>query len=60
MILTRKEQARYRAIIRELSRLSKRGWDRATHGDYEPLEAELDKLTNKLTATIRTNHGEIK
>jgi hypothetical protein len=49
MALTKKEQARYHAIVRELSRLSHNGWDRATHTDYEPLEAELAKLGDKLT-----------
>lgn len=48
-MLTKKEQARYRAILRELSRLSHNGWDRATHVDYEPLEAELSVLSAKLT-----------
>ncbi len=46
--MTKKEQARYRAIVRELSRLSRNGWDRATHGDYEPLEKELAALGDKL------------
>ena len=50
MTLTKKEQARYRAIVRQLSDMSKRGWDRATHVDYEPLEAELNKLAEKMTS----------
>lgn len=49
MNLTKKEQARYRAIVRELSRLSRNGWDRTTHVDYEPLEAELRALADKMT-----------
>ena len=49
MKLTKKEQARCRAIVRELSRLSRNGWDRATHVDYEPLEAELNVLASKMT-----------
>ena len=53
MNLTKKEQARYRAIIRELSRLSRNGWDRATHVDYEPLEAELKVLAEKMTQDPR-------
>ena len=48
MALTKRERARYRAIIRELSRLSARGWDRATYPDYAPLEAELQVLVGKL------------
>lgn len=49
MALTKKERARYRAIIRELSRLSRNGWDRATHDDYAALETELAVLAAKLT-----------
>ena len=48
MKLTKKEQSRYRAIVRELSRLSRNGWDQATHVDYEPLETELRQLADKL------------
>lgn len=48
MALTKKEQARYRAIVRELSRLSRKGWSRATHVDYEPLEKELNALATKM------------
>ena len=48
--LTQKEQARYRAIVRQLSSLSSRGWERATHPDYEPLERELRQLADKMTA----------
>lgn len=50
--LTKREAARYRAIVRELSRLSSNGWDRATHPDYEPLERELRQLSDKMTARI--------
>lgn len=49
MALTKKEQARYRAIIRQLSDLSKNGWSQATHPDYEPLEKELRALADKMT-----------
>ena len=49
-MLTKKEQARYRAIIGQLARMSRNGWDRATHVDYEPLEAELRALGDKLIA----------
>jgi hypothetical protein len=50
MNLTKKEQARYRAIVQQLSRMSSRGWERATHPDYEPLERELQELGDKMTA----------
>lgn len=49
---TKKDQARYRAIVRELSRLSSNGWDRATHQDWEPLEDELAMLGRKM---VRSN-----
>lgn len=49
MSLTKKEQARYRAIVRQLSRMSAKGWERATHPDYEPLEKELAVLADKMT-----------
>ena len=45
---TKKDQARYRAIVRELSRLSSKGWDRATHEDWESLETELAALGEKM------------
>lgn len=45
--LTKREQARYRAIVQQLSKLSQKGWDRATHDDYAPLEAELAALAEK-------------
>ncbi len=48
MALTKKEQARYRAIVRQLSDLSRRGWSQATHADYAPLEAELRALADKM------------
>lgn len=48
--LTKREQARYRAIVRDLSRLSRNGWERATHDDYAPLEAELARLGEKMAA----------
>ena len=46
--LTKREQARYRAIVTQLSRMSSRGWERATHPDYEPLEKELRELGDKM------------
>lgn len=52
MRLTKKEQARYRSIINQLSALSRNGWSQATHVDYEPLEAELKVLTAKLTEVV--------
>lgn len=54
MNLTKKEQARYRAIVRQLARLSSNGWDRSTHVDYEPLEAELRALADKMTGRKAT------
>jgi hypothetical protein len=50
MALTKKEQARYRAIVAELSRLSRNGWEKATHDDYAPLETELAALAEKMAA----------
>lgn len=47
--LTKREQARYRAIMRRLAQLSSNGWDRASHPDFEPLEIELEMLARKLT-----------
>lgn len=41
---TRKAAARRRAIIAELSRLSRDGWRHAKPADYEPLERELREL----------------
>lgn len=46
--MTRKEQARYRAIIRQIAGMRARGWDRHTHGDFDILEAELNVLGAKL------------
>jgi hypothetical protein len=48
MALSKKQQARYRAIVRTLSQLSSIGWSHATHPDYEPLEKELAQLANNL------------
>ena len=48
-MLTLKEQARYRAICRQLERMRRNGWTPETHGDFEILEAELAKLGEKLT-----------
>jgi hypothetical protein len=47
-MLTKKERARYSAIVRQLSAMSSNGWDRATHDDYAPLEAELAALGEKM------------
>jgi hypothetical protein len=49
--VTKKEQARYRAIMRELARLREAGWDRTTHPDFEPLDKELAVLAEKITET---------
>lgn len=46
-MLTKKEQARYRAIVRELSDLSRGGWKHARPCDYALLERELDALIAK-------------
>ena len=51
MTLTKKEQGRYRAIIRQLSHMSANGWSQSTHVDYEPLEAELKVLADKISRT---------
>ena len=51
-MLTKKEKARYRAIIRQLSDMSYRGWDKHSHVDWEPLEAELTILANKMTTRL--------
>lgn len=45
---TKKDHKRYVTIVKELSRLSAKGWDRATHVDYEPLEKELADLGNRM------------
>lgn len=42
---TAKQRARYRAIVRELSRLSTGGWAQASCLDYVPLERELRHMT---------------
>ncbi len=49
--MTKKERARYSAIVRQLSDLSRNGWDRTTHDDYEPLERELNALADKMITT---------
>jgi hypothetical protein len=46
-IFTRKERARRREIIAELSRLSKNSWRDAKPADYQPLERELAALNAK-------------
>lgn len=43
-------RARYRAIVHELSRLSRVGWALAKPSDYLPLEAELRALAVKIHA----------
>lgn len=48
-MMTKREQARYRAIVRQLDRMRRRGWEPNTHPDFEPLETELLILVNKLT-----------
>jgi hypothetical protein len=48
--MTRREQARYRAIVNQLSKMSRNGWDRASHPDYEPLEKELAELAEKMVS----------
>lgn len=57
-MLTKKEQARYRAITQQLSRLSRNGWDRATHVDYEPLEKELKALADKMVLPVLNKKKE--
>lgn len=48
MPLTKKEQARYRVIVRQLSKLAAAGWSSNTHPDFEFLEAELSALAAKM------------
>jgi hypothetical protein len=45
--MTKKEFARYRAIILELSDLSRNGWSNALPSDYAPLEAEFRALAGR-------------
>lgn len=47
MSLTRKEKARWRAIVSQLRELSRDGWKHAKPCDYEPLERELRALDLK-------------
>jgi hypothetical protein len=49
MALTQKERAGYRAIIRELERLRANGFTRAGHPDFDILDAELNRLADKMT-----------
>lgn len=48
--LTKKEQARYRAIVRELSQLPLNG---VTHVGYQLLEKELRALNRKIEESKR-------
>jgi hypothetical protein len=48
MALTSTERACYRALIRELSRMRGRGWQHDTFRDWQPLEAELRALSDKM------------
>lgn len=48
MAMTKREGCRYRAIVNELARLSRNGWTRDTHVDFEPLEAELSRIADKM------------
>lgn len=45
--MTKRDQARRRAIIAELSRLSRNGWRDARPCDYLPLERELAALQDR-------------
>lgn len=47
-MLTKKEEARYRAIVRQIARMREQGWTPDTHPDFEPLEAELAALGTKM------------
>ena len=49
MSFTKKEQSRYRAIVRQLAELSRDGWSKALPVDYVPLEIELRTLADKIT-----------
>lgn len=50
MTLTLREGARYRAIVRRLEKLRGDGYTPETHPDFEPLQAELSLLAEKMTA----------
>jgi hypothetical protein len=45
--MIKKQQARRRVIIVELSQLSRNGWRHAKPYDYLPLEAELRQLESR-------------
>ena len=47
--LTQKEQARYRAIMRQIAGMKKRGWTPEDHPDFEILQDELNALATKMT-----------
>jgi hypothetical protein len=61
--LTKKEQARFRAISRRLASLKAKGWDAGSHPDIEILEAEFSRLGDKLVGvktTVKTNPGRAR
>jgi hypothetical protein len=57
MALTKKEQARYRAIMRHLARLQRNGWSKNDHPDFEILVAEAAALAIKMTQAARRDDG---
>lgn len=42
--MTKRDQARYHAIINELSAMGRHGWHHYTWRDWQPLERELAQL----------------
>jgi len=52
MNLTRKEQARFRAITQQLARMRAKGFDSSTHPDFDVLEPELAALGEKMIAEV--------
>jgi hypothetical protein len=48
--MTKKQNTRRIAIINELSRLSRNGWENAKPVDYAPLESELATLSKDRAA----------
>jgi hypothetical protein len=45
--VNKRDAARSRIIISELTKMSRNGWRDARPSDYRPLEAELHKLNEK-------------
>lgn len=57
--MTKKQAARAREIIRELTRLSRNGWRDAKPSDYLPLEGELRALNAIARKASNMRRGQL-